>query len=194
MNETTTQKQTTGQRKKQNRSNFNHKNRPVQRNHYQQKKEKFDPNRFHWCYGMGDIPEGMELVASSKKRITCEGTTNEQAKGQLRSDIRSLGGNATMGLNIERGGTVRCMFVAGYYPATITASAYSALILPKQIAKEEKEERENRFLTLNGLIPSPPQEEVKEEATSLKESMPLSLVIITCGIVLAFVACCVLTG
>ncbi len=25
------------------------------------KKEKFDPNRFYWCYGKGDIPVDMEF-------------------------------------------------------------------------------------------------------------------------------------
>lgn len=141
------------------------------------KRDKFDPNRFYWCYGKGDIPEGMELVASSKNVITCEGTMSEQAKGQLRSDIRSLGGNAAMGLSIERSGTVRRTFVAGYNPATITASAYAALILPKRMSQKEKEEREGKFKSADKVT--------SENSPSLTTD---SLVI---GLVVAILFCCI---
>lgn len=146
------------------------------------KRDKFDPNRFYWCYGKGDIPVDMELVALSKERISHVATTIDQAKGRLRSDIREKGGNATMGLSIERGGNYHNGSY-GYAPAEITASANVALVLPVKMPIAEKTQRKERLLALTK------QPEKKEEKRQIIPANPFSVLIaIIVLLILYFIA------
>lgn len=171
-------KKSSQNRRKRNRSEFSTNNQS-QKPFYQKKnKDEFDLFRFHWCYGKGDIPEDMELAATSEKRLVRSGSTIDHAKGTLRSDIREIGGNATMNLSIERGETRPNDWGQGYKAAIYYATSNPALVLPKQMPQKEKEERISKFLLLSAEFKDKPKD--KENNFDLR---PLLNIFITAIII-----------
>lgn len=127
--------------------NFWHKNSTSHR---------FDSSKFLWLYGKGDLFESKELLCVSRRSFSYTATTIDQAKGMLRADIRSKGGNAAISLYISRGETSRTFFGNGYLPAEYTASAKAALVVPKNLPQEKKDELKQKFESLD--LPAPRKE------------------------------------
>ncbi len=107
------------------------------------RKTGYEAPRFYWCYGMGDIPEDMELLLADDLPLIHSATTISQAKGITRSDIRYMGGNAGLYLSEERQAVSKSS--NSYEPAQYVVSAYAALIVPKNLSAEKREALLERF-------------------------------------------------
>ena len=116
-----------------NKSNGTNRAKFYRRN----KKEKFDPSKFYFMYGDGDIPPNMEVALMDYKPVVHSATTISQARGQVRSDIRRMGGNAAGCLTEERGSVAKTSW--SYGSAMYTVSAYATLVVPVNLPAEEKE-------------------------------------------------------
>ena len=126
---------------------------PIRRKHHsfsrRKRKTEFNPNGFYWLYTKDDILDDQELLAMTENRLTRKATTIEQAKGLLRADIRGVGGNAALCLDVERGETY-----AGC-AATYTASALPGLLVPRSLDTNQRSLLKKRFYAVREPCVSP---------------------------------------
>ena len=111
---------------------------------------RFNPLKFYWFYGKGDLAETDEVLGVHTDRISRTASTIDQAKGELRSAIRALGGNAAVAVIIERGSATKCSWA--YEPAPYTASACAGLIVNKKLNEKKKNELYSKFFLTGSQI------------------------------------------
>ena len=125
---------------------YSNKNLQSQKPVFQRRKKiEFDPNKFFWLYGVGDLKQQYEILDTSEKRLSFKGTTIEQVRGELRERIRSLGGNGVIGLKVERGNNSQNLFGTGYVAAEFSASGWAVLVAPKELDDSRKVELRENF-------------------------------------------------
>lgn len=94
-------------------------------------------NKFYWIYQESDVFDDKEILFIDSRTIVRESTTIEQAKREVQSYIRSIGGNTAMHLKVGR----RESWLS--YTPRYTVSANAALVVPKTTPDTKKVEVAN---------------------------------------------------
>lgn len=107
-------------------------------------------NKFYWIFQESDVYDDKEILFVDNRSVIREGTTIEQAKREVQSFIRSIGGNTAMHLNVEKTSAPKTSWA--YYPARYSVSANAALVVPRSMREEKKDELCSHLRAMAGAV------------------------------------------